>query len=39
MKNEIALDAQQAGIADLSKIGPHVLNARALEETVYIGER
>ncbi|KAF1974791.1 S-2-hydroxy-acid oxidase [Bimuria novae-zelandiae CBS 107.79] len=39
MKKEIALDAQQAGIADLKKISPAMINARELEDTVYIGEK
>ncbi|KAF2445028.1 S-2-hydroxy-acid oxidase [Karstenula rhodostoma CBS 690.94] len=37
MKKEIVLDAAQVGIADVRKIGPSVINARELEETVYIG--
>lgn len=39
MKKEIAQDAAQLGIADVRKIGPSAINARALEDTVYIGER
>ncbi|KAK7191498.1 hypothetical protein DPSP01_011015 [Paraphaeosphaeria sporulosa] len=37
MKKEIALDAAQVGIADVRKIGPSVINAKGLEDTVYIG--
>ncbi|KAJ4305347.1 hypothetical protein N0V90_000878 [Kalmusia sp. IMI 367209] len=39
MKQEIAKDAAQVGIADLRKIKPSVINARELDETVYIGEK
>lgn len=39
MKSEIAQDAAQVGIADLKKISPASLNARELEDTVYIGEK
>jgi L-lactate dehydrogenase (cytochrome) len=39
MKKEIALDAAQAGIADVRRIRPSAINARALDDTVYIGER
>ncbi|KAI1842169.1 hypothetical protein JX266_011577 [Neoarthrinium moseri] len=36
MKTELAADAGQAGVADLKKISRNLINARALDDTVFL---
>ncbi|TLS21298.1 uncharacterized protein PpBr36_10303 [Pyricularia pennisetigena] len=36
LKSEIVHDAAQAGVADLKKISPKLINTRALEDTVFL---